>query len=184
MAEKYIRPVVIGIIAKLIGGQHPVIMTQWRKVLDPTYDPLYDQTWECVGETLKPGESAVDSLIRGIQEECGVAIDRSWIMDDGLHSTEKGKEPFTTRKDEKVHTYVPYALVQSVGEPQLWMGPVFIVRVPEDWEPNYAQGDGEATKHKWWDPYDLVKEMQDHPEHFMGLHAPTLERFARLNRLS
>lgn len=168
---KAIKPVVMGILVREAQGTVR-IMTQWRKVNDHSYDPLYDQTWEVVGETVRPGESVIDALVRGIREECGVAIDSAWI-DTG------GKKRRTNKKGEDVRMFNPFTFVQSVGEPQLWIGPVFVVRVPEKWEPNYEKADGEATKHKWWDPSELLWAMQEHPEQFMGLHAPALQALAR-----
>lgn len=176
--KKQAKPVVVAIICKRSTDGFR-IMTQMRRVKNPAYDPLYDNTWEAVGETLQPGEDVVTAVVRGIREECGMQVSPWWIRKDTDDLTQQPRiedqiDFWMTTRGDRIILREPFAFVQSIGEPQPWLGPVFLVSVPPSWEPNFAKGDGEATEHRWWKPKDLLEEMQLHPEKFMGLHAPAL----------
>lgn len=148
-------------------GDSYLVMTQRRKVLDKSYDPLYDNTWETMGETVLGGESVITALIRGCREELGVSNFTPKNIRGALETWTTGK------KDEFIYSE-PLCFVQSLGPPQPWLGPFFIIEVLKDFEPNYKEGDGEATSCKWWEPAELKKEIEDSPQNFMGLHAPAL----------
>jgi len=181
--EKQIKPVVVAIIIKRTTDGF-LIMTQKRRVRDPAYDWLYDGTWEAMGETLLPKEDVLDAVVRGIREECGMSVDPLWIFgnsDDLLAPLGDGNRfaMWTSGQGDQTILRRPFAFVQSIGEPQLWLGPVFLVSVPPSWEPNFEAADGEATKHRWWKPGELLEEMHSHPAGFMGLHAPALRLLAQ-----
>lgn len=160
------KNIVGALIVKKIGEEY-FIMTQLRKVLNKAYDPFYDNTWETMGETVEEGESVIDALIRGCREEFGlpdfkpkkiVGINGEWT---------------TGRGDRYLHCE-PFCFIQSLGPPQPWVGPFFIVEVPEDFKPNYEIADGESTTCKWWRPADLENAIKEFPQNFMGFHAPAL----------
>lgn len=177
--EKQIKPVVVAIIGKwTMDGFR--IMTQKRRVGDLTYDPLYDSTWEAMGETLLPGEKIADAIVRGIRDECGRPVDPQWIFGnlDDLMRDGKSSDTWSSGQRDKTILHRPFAFVQSIGEPQLWLGPVFLVVVPPSWEPDFSRGDGEATECRWWKPEELLEEMNSNPPGFMGLHAPALRLLA------
>ena len=156
----------VALIVKKRGGTY-LIMTQLRRVLNESYDPLYDKTWETMGETAQEGESVIDALIRGCREEFGIPdFTPKKIMGVG--------EEWTTGKKDKFIYLEPFCFVQSLGPPQPWIGPFFIVEVPEDFEPNYQRSDKEATSCKWWLPAELKKEIEEVPQSFMGFHVPAL----------
>jgi hypothetical protein len=174
-----IKPVVLGIIYKTVeeGGVgtknwKTVVLTQLRHVLNSSYDPLYDQTWEVMGETLRPGESTLNGLLRGIKEELGTPAEVEWVQQRPKSNL------FTTGKGDSVQLTEPFGFVQSLAEPQLWAGPVYTIKVPAHWEPNFSESDGEATAHRWWEPWYLMEAICKNPEHFMGLHAPALYKLA------
>lgn len=161
------KPVVIGVLYRTNRMGFMDILTQRRVVLNKSYDPLYDGTWEAVGETIKPGESAIDALIRGIAEECGVPNFRPLRIG-------KGGTSWSTGKGDRVLCYMPLCFVRSVGLPQPWEGPAFLVEVSGDFEPDQSKNDGEAGEHKWWGPPDLAESIRREPNGFMGLHIPAL----------
>ena len=180
--EKQIKPVVVAIIIKRTTDGF-LIMTQKRRVRDPAYDWLYDGTWEAMGETLLPKEDVLDAVVRGIREECGMSVNPWSIFGNpnDLMRSPGDANRFAMRGNEwgdRGILHQPFAFVQSIGEPQLWLGPVFLVSVPPSWEPNFEAADGEATKHRWWKPGELLEEMHSHPAGFMGLHAPALRLLA------
>lgn len=165
--QKPIRPVV-GVLYKEVEGEF-LIMTQLRHVLDPSYDPLYDNTWEAIAETLNPGEDLFDGLWRGIEEECGVPV---------LRNSRPDTFTFSTGKGDLIISSFPLCMLQSVAEPQRWIGPAYPVKVPPDWKPDFSKGDGEATDARWWKPQELLDAIEKQPEQFMGLSAPALSHLA------
>ena len=167
MDAKKIIPIVIGVITKP-GISGDLVMTQKRLVSNPEYDPLYHDTWETVGETLEAGEDYLSALVRGIKEECGQEVSREALMAQYRQLT------LNSCRGDCVHGFEPVCLVQSVGEPQLWAGPAFEVRVDRDFEPDYSQGDGEAGDHRWWRPQELISAMEVNFEHFALFHIPAL----------
>ncbi len=73
------------------------------------------------------------------------------------------------------HGYNPLCVVWNTGEPQQWLGPIFVVIAPSDFEPNYENADGEAGPHRWWTPDQLLETITDAPDLFMGPVIPALE---------
>ena len=71
--------------------------------------------------------------------------------------------------------YRPLCVVWNQGKPQHWIGPIFVVVVDPDFEPNYDGGDGEAGPHRWWWPDQLLETMSEAPDLFMGPVIPALE---------
>jgi hypothetical protein len=162
------KQVVIGIIIKRVEGEM-CILTQMRLVQNKSYDPLYDHTWEAMGETLEQGESVIEALIRGLGEECGCpsgAIQRIY----GNYGT-KG-HAWSTGKGDSIVTTDPFCFVQQMGPPQPWIGPAFIVEVSSDFEPENLKSEGEVGEYRWWTAPELQRAVSDHPEQFMGLHLP------------
>lgn len=166
------KPVVIGVIFRRVAGKVR-ILTQMRLVQNKKYDPLYDQTWEAMGETVNEGESVIDALIRGVREECG-APDFSPLRIIGAD----GKTVWTTGKGDTILCCEPFCFVQQIGPPQPWLGPVFLVEVAEDFEPDRSKNDGEAGEPKWWSPKELFEAISVGPQNFMGLHMPALAKLS------
>ena len=167
MAAKEIKPFVLAIIVKETADGLR-IMTQTRVVVTPGYDPHNHLTQEGVGETLKPGKGLLNTVYEGIKEECGVDIGKvqhrfaGWNLEE-WHSTGRGDTTSFIR---------PFGYVHSIGEPQFWTGPVFVVVVGEDFEPDFSKGNGEASDCTWWSPEDLLMGIKRNPTRFMTLHAP------------
>jgi hypothetical protein len=166
--------VVVGIIVKWSSDEQGLfICTQTRNIRKKGYDLLYDQTQEAMGETVKEWEGVLDALIRGCREEFKSPglVPEMVIGSDG--------EVFFTRpeKDEILGLNPWYFVQQLIGQHQ-WAGPVFIVVVPEDFEPQ-LDDQGEASAHKWWKPSDLLNELESTPSAFMGLHYPALLKACR-----
>jgi len=143
------------------------IHTQTRRVTNKDYDPLYDKTEETCGETLKDWESTIDAAVRGCKEELGSAdlVIKQIIGAEG--------EIFSTRPEDKILGLKPYYFIQQLVGPQPWIGLGFVVVVPDDFEPK-QDAEKETSAHQWWDPVDLLKELQKNPSNFMGLHYPVL----------
>lgn len=169
--EKRIIPVVVGVLVKEVQNTFQ-IMTQKRKVLNATYDPLYNNTWETVGESLNQGEDCISALLRGIEEECGRKVPITSVLGNSAF--------WTTQKEDRIQFSQPFCFLQSIREPQLWFGPAYIVNVPKDWEADPANSDGEASDCKWWDPVKLLAATSQTPEKFMGFHLPALAKAAEL----
>jgi hypothetical protein len=170
------KPIVIGIIIKRVGGEWR-ILTQKRIVQNKAYDPLYDGTWEAVGETINPGESFIDALMRGISEECGApSFKPKAIWSSGFKNS--GPRLRTTGKDDQILANEPFDFVQQMGPPQPWIGPVYLVEAYRNFEPDPSKNDGEASEARWWSPDELQKELELHRGRFMGLHYPSLEKVA------
>lgn len=74
-----------------------------------------------------------------------------------------------------LHGYYPLCVVWNQGKPQHWIGPIFVVVVPSDFEPNYDAADGEAGPARWWWPAQLLETMEEAPDLFMGPVIPALE---------
>ena len=166
------RPVVIGVLFRRNRMGFVDILTQRRIVKNKSYDPLYDGTWEAMGETVEEGESVIDALIRGVAEECGVpGFKPVQINGGGL--------VWSTDKNDRILASTPLCFVQSLGPPQPWLGPAFLVEVGGDFEPNQENNDGEAGAHRWWNPPDLEEAASKKPGSFMGLHLPALVAAAR-----
>lgn len=169
--------VVIAVIVKRLENDQIVIMTQQRLVQNHNYDPLYDGTWEAVGENVKEGENMIDALIRGIREECG----KPDFRPERISMRQEISSMYTTgRGDSILCVEDPLCLVQQMGPPQPWVGPAFLVHVDRDFEPDQTKSDGEAGDHKWWRPKELIQAIHEEPESFMGLHMPALEKAAQL----
>lgn len=166
---KAIKPFVLAIIVKETMGIFRV-MTQTRVVQTPGYDPHNHLSQEGIGETLKPGRYLLDALHEGIQEECGVVLAS---IPYRIVGNDKEIWHETGRRDATSFTR-PFCYVHSVGEPQLWTGPVFVVVVGEEFKPDYSKGNEEASDCTWWDPAELLEEIAVNPLRFMTLHAPAL----------
>jgi len=163
----------IGVVA-IIFKKTPngiLVMTQLRKVRNPDYDSLYNDTWELMGELANPEESVLDTIIRGCSEEFGIP-DFKPIRIIGAYP-----EAWTTGRGDAVQCHQPLCYIHSLGEPQPWIDPVFAVQVPKNFEPDYEKGDKEATRCKWWKPEDLIVAVVKSPLEFMGFHRPALRLF-------
>lgn len=184
------QPVVIGIVFKRVAGEIK-ILTQMRLVQNKAYDPLYDRTWEAVGETIEkdekgnPTETVFQAVIRGVREECGkpdIRLELLGVFGAGLKMLNLGDiyrtSYSTTGKGDNVYSIEPFDFVQQMGQPQPWFGPVFLVKVAEDFEPDHTKSDGEAGEPKWWSPRDLLAAIDSEPHKFMGLHMPALKKAA------
>lgn len=165
------------------------VLTQLRLVREPLYDPLYDQTWEAVNETLEVGESVLEGLLRGIKQECG----KPDFTPLGIYGAELSSRPFakvfeesltegrhTTGKGDSILIVEPFCFVQQMGPPQPWLGPVFLVEVSEDFEPDHSKSDGEAGEARWWNPWHLVQAIREDPGKFMGLSVAALAKAGKL----
>lgn len=174
------KPVVVGIIFRCNADSSIEILTQLRLVQNKSYDPLYDRTWEAIGETLEKDENILDALVRGIREECGKPDD---FVPEAIYGSktidlmDSEDRMSTTGKDDRYLVVEPFDFVQSLGPPQPWIGPVFLVEVREDFEPDHTKSDGEAGEPKWWNPKELSQEIESSPEKFMGLHISSLKKF-------
>lgn len=177
------KPVVMGIVIRRKDNLWQ-ILTQLRLVQNKSYDPLYDQTHEVVGETIKfnketgqPTETIYQALLRGVAEECGKP-DFEPLAVYGAGFKPVLVRTMSTGKGDSIVEIDPYTFVQQMGPPQPWIGPVFLVAVPSDWEPDHGQSDGEAGHPKWWNPHELADAIQSKPADFMGLHMPALLKAA------
>ncbi|MDP4020441.1 MAG: NUDIX hydrolase [Candidatus Adlerbacteria bacterium] len=118
-----------------------------------------------------PRETIVDVLVREIAEECGVPnFEPVTIYGTG------GQTAYTTGKGDKYVCVEPFCFVQSMGPPQPWLGPVFLVEVTSDFEPDRSKSDGEAGEHRWWSPEELLDETKKNPGNLQGLHIGPLEK--------
>jgi len=170
------KPVASGVIVKQTGTGWR-ILTQVRKVLNESYDPLYDATYECVGETLGcADEPYVQALLRGIEEECGVPAGDCVVHGENFRPVVV--EGISTQPGDKYIVFSPLLFTQSVGEPQPWHSLGFMVQVGPDWEPRHEEGDGEAGEPRWWNPSELLDEMERDRTLFMGLHFALLRKVA------
>ena len=169
-----LKPVVIGIVFKRAPSGALMILTQRRisNPLYPLYDPIYGDTQEAVGETLKEGESVLDALMRGCAEECGHP-DFSPLRIYGA----EGRLTWTTGKKDTILCCDPFCFVQQMGPPQPWLGPVFAVEVSQDFAPDHSKSDGESAAPQWWTAAELRNAIADNPSKFMGLHMPAYEKF-------
>ncbi|MDP1706928.1 MAG: NUDIX domain-containing protein [bacterium] len=174
------KPVVIGILYRRRKNGQVQILTQERLVQNHDYDPLYDHTLEVMGETLHEGESVLDALIRGIQEECGVPeFEPLAICGADGKRLSLAEITYSTGKDDYILEVEPFCFVQQLGKPQPWIGPVFLVHVDQDFEPDQSQNDGEAGEYKWCRPRELLNLISEDPGNFMGLHMPALKKAAK-----
>lgn len=148
------------------------ILTQWRTVKDKTYDPLYDQTWEVMGETLGKGENIIDGLRRCLQEECG-------LLNDEIACIYGAEDLYLSDRGEIIMAAQPLCFLQSLGKPQLWNGPVFMVQTPATFEPTNEGSEGEVGHFKWWKPDELLNTLRTEPGKFMRYHYRPLELTAR-----
>lgn len=149
------------------------VMTQWRHVTHKSYDPIYDNTWEVMGETLEPGECIIYGLIRGCRE--------GWGHPNFLPMKISGSDTeicWAKNGSGSVLT-TPFCFIENLGPPQPWNGPVFLVQVHPEFEPNFTRADGEATKARWWEAQELLHEIETNPQIFNGWHAPALHKFVR-----
>jgi len=131
---------------------------------------------EVVGESVKdPGkrwedkwEGVFDAVVRGCREELG---------SPGLNPVKiicGERKTFTTMPGrDEILAFQPYLLLQQVIGPQPWVGPGFVVVVPEDFEPK-PDTEGEVGSHRWCNPAELWDELHANPSSFMGLHYPLL----------
>ncbi len=174
-------PVVVAALFRR-GSQNYEVFTQRRIVHSTAYDPLYDGTWEAVGETVKAGESVLDALIRGIQEECG---DPEFTPRGIYGASGKAIRPTLTNtgKDDDTLTIEPMCFVQQLKRPQLWSGPAFGVEVSPRWEPDPRKKDGEAGEHRWWELHTLRRALEENTKPFMGLHVGALHRMCKILEL-
>lgn len=168
-----LKPAVVGIIVKKVGGKFFVLLCK-RLVKDRTYDPLYHNTWEAMGEGMREGETPINALHRGMQEEYG--HDTGIVLIYGGCSRDV---PYETEKGDRHHISRPFAFLQSMAAPQPWIGPVYVVEVHADFEPQPERSDGEAGEAKWWEINELRQALKDHPLDFMGFHVPALWSLTR-----
>lgn len=159
------------------------VHTQKRHVINKDYDPLYDNTFETCGETAKEGESIIETALRGCFEELGATKEESEkfeLIDPEIGDFFTGEFYTTGKKDpdgnqDEILGFAPIYFVQQLSAPQPWIGPVFIVQVPPDFEPRQDK-EGETAGHQWWNPTELYDLIQSAPEKFMGLHLPAIKK--------
>src|SRR3989338_6141083 len=102
MMEKPWKLVVVGIAFKRVKSSGAIlIMTQLRIVQNKEYDPLYDRTWEGIGETVKNGESVFVALLCGLKEEFG----DEHFQPVAVYGA--NKKIWTTGKGDQVHAHEP-----------------------------------------------------------------------------
>ena len=161
------KSVAISVVVRRHREHGVQIHTQTRHVLNKDYDPLYDNTEETCGETLKDWESMIDAAIRGCKEELGSPdlVVKQIIGAEG--------EIFSTRPEDKILALNPYYFAQQLVGPQPWIGLGFVVVVSDDFEPQQG-AERETSAHQWWNPEDLLRELEQNPANFMGFHYPVL----------
>ncbi|MBI2635368.1 MAG: NUDIX hydrolase [Parcubacteria group bacterium] len=161
------KSVAIPVVVKVDNDGVTWVHTQTRRVINKDYDPMYHGTQETCGETVYDYEDIITAAIRGCREELGCPdlIPEKVIGADG--------EFFSTRSEDKILGLKPYYLVQQLKGPQPWMGLGFIVVISPDIE-FHLDNDGEVSAHRWWRPIELLKNLQEKPDNFMGLHYPIL----------
>ena len=157
---------VLGLPIKKTDKGDILIMMQLRRVKNSSYDPLYDNTWEGISETVRPGEDVIEALKRGFREECGLDAFRP------VRIMGANRKVWTTGKKDRFHCHEPFCFVQSLGPPQPWICPVFVVEVRKSFQPNYKIGDGEAVLNRWWTAEELKKQIESEPQIIMGLDLP------------
>ena len=148
------------------------VHTQTRHVINKKYDPLYDNTEETCGETLKDWESMIDAAIRGCREELGAP---DLVIKQIIGA---GGDIFSTKPEDKILGLNPYYFIQQLVGPQAWIGLGFVVVVPDDFEPQ-QDTEGETSAHQWWNPKNLLRELEQNPSNFMGLHYPVILKACR-----
>ena len=168
--QQSISPVVLAILVKRDEGSDRIIVnTQKRHSTHPSYDNLNAETWECVGGKVDGVEFPHETIWREIAEETGATgQEMSWMR---ILSTEA--KIHTTGREDAIHFSTPICYVHSMGEPQPWAGPVFVVQVATDFEPREST-DGEASPGRWWTAEELHEAIEERPLEFMNLHAPAL----------
>eukprot|EP01048_Picozoa_sp_COSAG05_P020732 COSAG05_NODE_3607_length_1963_cov_2.597639_2_plen_237_part_00 len=155
------------------GSSSYQVRTQRRMIINKKYDPLYDGTHETIGETVKKGESIVSAVVRGVAEELG-------FRGGGLRIVgAEGNAVSTTHTvDPVLSIESPYCFVQQLGPPQPWTGLGFVALLP----PNVTlegDGEGEVGEGTWWEPAELLHEMQSNKPKFMGFHYPVLKKVSQ-----
>jgi len=173
------KPCALAIIVK--PGPSPrshLILTQTRLVQNPDYDPLYHMTQEIVGETLLPEESILAAVERGVREECGAALPEGKWQLIGVNLMPLGVAHCPVLHPGEQYLAIENLLtVQSLGEPQPWLGFGVVALISDQqWEPCWEGGDGEAAMGRWWSPAELAKAIESDPKGFMGLHLPVIRR--------
>ena len=79
----------------------------------------------------------------------------------------------STRPEDEMLSLEPFGFIQQLKGPQPWVGPVFVVEVRSDFEPQLDE-EGEVSAHRWWTPLELAEVLRTTPIAFMGLHYPAL----------
>lgn len=169
-----IKPMVSWVIFKQTSSG-PKILTSWRIIKDPTYDPngITDRVWETGGETLNAQkEDELSALKRGIKEELGINISLKCIWPNPIRDK--------TQKGGIVHAVYPLCEMESLGKPHHWKGHSYAVKVPLNWEPRSEYGDGEVGKIKWWTLEELAKAISKNQDQFMFMHLPGIKRLIQL----
>ena len=173
MEGKLPIPVVVAVVVRRGPNGLPQVMTHIRDASWPGYDTFYNGTWEAVGERMESGENVFQAVARGCKEEIGLLNNDSFncrIVDFEMCQWKM----FTTGKEDYILALEPYIFLQQVEGPQPWIGPGFIVIVPDDFEPKPATG--ETSGHRWWKPEELLAELKQNPAAFMGLHLPLIKK--------
>lgn len=147
-----------------------LVHTQTRRVINKSYDSLYDGTQETCGESLKDWEGIGAAAVRGCREELGLPDLQPKII--GLEG-----QVFSTRPDQDQILWIPqpFCFIQQLQGPQPWFGLGCIAVVPPDCEPQ-QDAEGETAGHKWWKPEELNERLKNNPSEFMGLHYPVLRQ--------
>lgn len=164
---------VVCLIFKKMGSEIN-IMTQWRVIRNPEYDPLYSKTWELIGELHEGNESVVNAILRGCREEFGIPDFKP------LRIIGANEKVWSSNRGDAIRCHTPFCYIESFGVPQSWTNPVFAVEVPTDWSPPYEEADGEATKCYWWKPEELLSAIESEPLKFMTFHIPAMVLFCNL----
>lgn len=168
--KKRLIPGVGALIIKKDSENKTLIFTQRRIVKNHDYDPLYDQTWEVPMGKMEQGENVLRTLLRECREELGV----SNVSINGIFGLEM--KDWSTGKGDNYGLYKPFCLVQSWALPQPWLYSFFVVVVDENFQPNYASADGEASHCRWWTAKELKEELKENLKNFMGLCYPALHK--------
>jgi len=164
------------IVRRDAAGQFSV-RTQVRHVQNTQYDPMYDNTLEAVGETVKVDEPIVDAVKRGVHEEVGLDLDTTPYAVFGHRATQfvSTRERSQNSLDKYHVSENPYIFVQTLKGPQPWVGLGFVVLVPPKSPATIGRGDGEADGAVWWDAKELLVKLESRAE-FMGFHYPVFKR--------
>lgn len=170
------RLIAIGVVVRAENSGEYSVRTQVRRVLDLTYDPLYDRTLEAVGETVQVAEPITDAVVRGLHEEVGIDVSRTpYAVFGRAGALVSTRDKSQNTLDKYLTVEHPYMYVQTLKGPQPWVGLGFVVLVPPK-TPATVGSDGEASNARWWNAEQLLEKLEGSRSDFMGFHYPVLKR--------